>query len=178
MSAFAILGLPQAFSIDSDTMDRIENEITSRLHPDRWQNKGENNHLKALLAQSAVNEALEAIRRPFDRAETLLGLLLKTGANSGETRPRLPTDFLVEQLEIQEEIETGVSPDRKRLLQAQVRDQLKSLEGALQTGFSELDNDEESSETWPATVAGLQDFIDRARYWRNIRRSLRGPVPR
>ncbi|MEE2829626.1 MAG: iron-sulfur cluster co-chaperone HscB C-terminal domain-containing protein, partial [Myxococcota bacterium] len=178
MSAFAILSLPPVFPLEAGILDRIEADITSRLHPDRWQHKGENNHFKALLAQSAVNEALKAVRGPFHRAETLLGLLNKTECNSEETRPRLPTEFLVEQLEIQEEIETGLSPERKRLLQAQVRDELGSLEEALHSGFAKLNSDDEASKTWTTTVAGLQETIDRARYWRNVRSSLRSPGPR
>lgn len=172
MSPFGILGLEQNFAVDEDHIDQLENRLATRLHPDRWQNRGESLHRKALLAQSAVNEALELVREPFQRAETLLEVLWGLPEQSEETRPRLPTAFLVQQLELQEEIESGLEPERKRELKAWVRKELSELLSCLSTDFTSLESHTE--QTAPSElIERVQAAIDRSRYWRNIRRSLR-----
>lgn len=169
MSPFGLLGLPASFDLPDEDLDGRELKLAQRLHPDRWQARGERMHRKALIAQSAVNEALKAVREPFGRAVVLLELI----ADGAEVpRTKLPTPFLVEQLELQEEIEEGVQGARKRELTAEARAALKALRERLSAGFV--------AATEPPTteqLAALRDAIDRSHYWRNVQRALRGRAP-
>jgi len=173
MSPFGILGLELTYRLAEDRLDTLESQLATRLHPDRWQGKGESLHRRALMAQSAVNEALEAVRGPIRRAETLLGLLPDAPEAGEETRPRLPTSFLVQQLELQEEIERGLESARKKELAKWVRLELKKLDESLESGFDALETCS-AKEDREATIGEVQSALDRSRYWRNIQRSLRG----
>lgn len=160
-SAFAILGLPVHFDVDEAALERVELGLARKLHPDLWQGKGERLHKRALLAQSAVNQALDAVSDPFARAATLLGLLDAAGA----IKSQVPKDFLLEQLELQEEIEDGVDEARAKDLKKQARRHLKDLAARLSGAFAASD------------LASARDAIDRSRYWRNVQRALRADAP-
>lgn len=166
MSAFGLLGLPRSFDVAQDELDRRELLLAQRLHPDRWQGKGDRLHKRALMAQSAVNTALGKVMDPFVRSETLLDLGEVEVPNA-----KLPTPFLVEQLELQEEIEDGVDRARKRELKKQVRGQLSELRAKLATAWIavEAGNDD--------ALTTVRDVVDRSRYWRNADRALRGQAP-
>jgi molecular chaperone HscB len=172
MSPFGVLGLPQSFDLDEDALDRLETNLAQRLHPDRWQGRGDRLHRKALLAWSSVNESLAAVREPWARGDTLLGLQPEVDDGSVE-RVQLPTSFLVEQLELQEEVDEQIEPGRKRELTKQVRAALKQIKVALAEAFAALEAAEAPKQRADAIVAAY-DALDRSRYWRNVQQALRG----
>lgn len=160
-SPFAVLGLPVSFDLDEGTLDRLEVELTRRLHPDAWASRGDRAQRKAMLAQAAVNDALAAVRDPFERAETLLGLF-------GGARQALPQAFLLEQLDLQERIEQGIAEDERRPLRRQIKAELAALQARLRDAFARAPA--------PDALAEARDAADRSRYWRNAERALRGNV--
>ena len=166
MSPFGVLGLQQVYDLADDELDRIETLLARALHPDKWQARGDRLHRKALLAQSAANEALAAVRDPFARADTLLGLQPEI---DDLPRTSLPTMFLMEQLELQEEVDDEVAPPRKRELNRQVRGALKELRAGLSEAFAGLDGDDRL-----ASMSTARELVDRSRYWRNVQAALRG----
>jgi DnaJ-domain-containing protein 1 len=176
MSPFGILGLAPDFAVEDSVIDQLETGLATRLHPDLWLQRGESLHRKALIAQSAVNEALKAIRTPFVRAETLLSILTDSTDLNKPTHAPLPTTFLLGQLELQEEIEDGITPPRKRELTRTVRAELKQLRSLLDSEFDLVEKTSDS-EGRSAALLRIQTTVDRSRYWRNIQRSLRTPAP-
>ena len=178
MSAFGLLGLPRAFAIADIEFDRRELLLAQRLHPDRWLARSERLHRKALLAQSAVNEALGAVRDPFRRAETLLSLTdeHRSGALDAAGK-RLPPGFLMEQMELREEIQGGLPDDARKALKTRTRRELKAIESDLTERFAELDVTDAAKDPQAARTAVLEAIagaISRSRYWRNIQAALRG----
>ncbi len=166
MSAFGILGLPRTFEIEASEIERRELLLAQRLHPDRWQGRGDRLYKRALLAQSAVNEALGQVSDPFTRSSTLLDL-----QEDAVPHAQLPQAFLMEQLELQEEIEEGVESGRKRELKKAVRAELKSLRASLaEAWLTAADGD-------ASALATVQELVDRSRYWKNAEVALRGQAP-
>ncbi|HCP44528.1 MAG TPA: hypothetical protein DIU15_00600 [Deltaproteobacteria bacterium] len=177
LNAFSLLGLEPAFSLADETIDGLEIELTRRLHPDKWQHRGERLHRKALLAQTAANQALQAIREPFERGDTLLLLQEEVSSGQLDGNNSLPQEFLVEQLELQEEIAEGLEPDRKRALKSLVRAELDSLRSQLSDQFVRVQQVETDSERLDA-LKSARTCLDRARYWRNLRMALKGVAAR
>ncbi|GEM_PF-2055569 len=178
MSAFGLLGLARTFAIADVELDRRELRLAQRLHPDRWASRSSRLHRKALLAQSAVNEALEAVRDPFRRAETLLALTdeQRSGALD-EAGKRLPPGFLMEQLELQEAVQDGLDPDARKALKKQTRRELKRLRTVLEESFASLDVADAALDPAVARASTLETIastVSQSRYWRNIQTALRG----
>ena len=166
MSAFGVLGLPITFDIDPATLEQRELLLVQRLHPDRWQGRGDRLHKRALMAQSAANVALGRISDPFVRAETLLDLQEVEVPSA-----TLPTPFLLEQLEVQEEIEAPLEPARRRELKKAVRASLAGLQAQLAEAWTRVEGGDSTA------LITVRDAVDRSRYWRNAERALRGQAP-
>jgi len=177
MSAFAILSLPATFELTDEQIEQRELELTRRIHPDRWQKTNTLLHRQALIAQVAVNTSLEAIRESIARGETLLALQAAELSEQLSSEQRPDPSFLLEQLELQEEVRGTLEPTRKRQIKKQVRGELAALTEALRSTFADFE-----AETDPArrqhSVAQALRSLGEARYWRNLQRALRGEAPR
>ncbi len=175
MSPFGLLGLPQSHAVDLNELEQREVKIARRLHPDRWQGRGERLYRRALVAQSTINESLGLLRDPFVRASTLLNLRCEADeAEAVDTK--LPQGFLIEQLELQEAIEEGLPASRKREVKKQVRGELATLQEAIVEAFEKLEA-EPSDDEQQAACEAIRDAVARSRYWSNVRTALRGQGP-
>lgn len=178
MGPFTVLGLVERWEQDDDAVEARELKLAARLHPDQWQGRGDRTHKQAQLAWAAVNTALKAVKDPFDRAMTLIesseehddGLL-------GDSKRDVPQDFLIEQLELQEELESPVSDDRRKALNKQIRRELKELRRQLAGHFEIVDATAHAGaaagEARIAALRGARSVVSRSRYWRNARQALR-----
>jgi molecular chaperone HscB len=121
-SHFDLFGLAPAYALDAEALDRSYREIQSRVHPDKFAASGDAERRASLQWTTRVNEAYRVLRNPVQRAKHLLEL---QGVDVGfETNTQMPTDFLLHQLELREEIEgatnkrdiAGLEAVRQRLL--------------------------------------------------------------
>ncbi|MGE0707851.1 MAG: Fe-S protein assembly co-chaperone HscB [Planctomycetota bacterium] len=104
LSPFARFGLAPAFALDEAELERRYLDLSRRLHPDRALRRGAAQQTRALLLSSALNEAYQVLRDPRRRAEALLRL---EGGKSADEDKRTPAGFLIEQLELREEVEAA-----------------------------------------------------------------------
>jgi molecular chaperone HscB len=109
--AFAVFGLPRRFAVDLADLEKRYRELSRRHHPDRFATAPAAERVRALGATTQLNDAYRLLKRPDARAQHLLSL-----AGMGITdADRLPEDFLVDVLELREELsEARASGDRVR----------------------------------------------------------------
>lgn len=101
---FERLGLPRRFSVDAGALERAYLAHSRAVHPD-FHAAGSDAELAASLeASAAANEAYNALRDPFARAEYLL--TLEGGPSAAEHR-QMPPAFLAEMMEARERIEVA-----------------------------------------------------------------------
>ncbi len=75
------------------------------MHPDRHAAAGDAERRASLQLTTRVNEAYRALRDPVQRAKHLLEL---HGVDVGfETNTQMPTDFLLQQLEMREDLDAA-----------------------------------------------------------------------
>jgi molecular chaperone HscB len=128
-----------------DALEKAYRNIQSQVHPDRFAHAGDAERRASLQWTTRVNEAFQVLRNPVSRAKHLLEL---HGVDvQFETNTQMPTDFLLQQLELREELEAGVKKKdvsrldglryrlsgEKRELEDQIRstiDQAKDYAGA------------------------------------------------
>ena len=97
---FELMGLPVAFAIGADTLERGYRDLQSRVHPDRFASGSGAEKRVAMQWATRANEAYRTLRDPVSRARYLLSL---KGFDTGEeTNTAMPPDFLMQQMELRE----------------------------------------------------------------------------
>jgi molecular chaperone HscB len=113
-------------------LERSYKELQSLVHPDRFARAGDAERRASLQWTTRLNEAYRALRNPVQRAKYLLGL---HGIDVAfETNTRMPADFLMQQLEVREELEEAVrKKDAAYLegLRGKLANQRRSLESRI-----------------------------------------------
>lgn len=131
-SHFELFGLAPAFALDAEALEERYRDIQSRVHPDRFAHAGDAERRASLQWTTRVNQAYRALRDPVQRGKHLLEL---QGVDLAfETNTQMPTDFLLQQLELREELESASGrKDASRLdgLRARLRAEKKDLEGRI-----------------------------------------------
>ena len=106
---FELFGLAPAFALGAEAVEALERsyrEIQSRVHPDRFAHAGDAERRASLQWTTRVNEAFQILKNPVARAKHLLEL---HGVDVQlETSTRMPGDFLIQQLELREELERAI----------------------------------------------------------------------
>lgn len=106
-SHFELFGLPGVFSLDLPTLERTYREVQSRVHPDRFAHAGDAERRASLQWTTRVNEAYQVLRNPVSRARHLLEL---HGVDVAfETNTAMPHEFLMQQMELREALESAVA---------------------------------------------------------------------
>ena len=104
---FELFGLPPAFSLDKDALEKAYRDIQSQVHPDRFAHAGDAERRASLQWTTRVNEAYRTLKSPVQRACHLLAL---HGVDVAfETNTAMPQQFLMQQMELREALEGAVA---------------------------------------------------------------------
>jgi molecular chaperone HscB len=130
---FELFGLSPSFALDKELLEKAYRDIQSQVHPDRFARSGDAERRASLEWTTRVNEAYRTLRNPVQRAKHLLEL---HGVDVAfETNTQMPTDFLLRQLDLREELDRAKSKKDPRLLD-ELRSRLslekKQLEKSIQ----------------------------------------------
>lgn len=97
---FELMGLPAAFAVDAQRLERAYRDLQSRVHPDKFAAASPADRRAAMQWATRANEAYRTLRDPVSRARYLLSL---KGFDTGEeTNTSMPADFLMQQMELRE----------------------------------------------------------------------------
>jgi len=106
-SHFDLFGLSPAFGLDGEALEKSYRETQSRVHPDRFAHAGDAERRASMQWTTRVNEAYRTLKNPVQRAKHILEL---HGVDvEFETNTQMPTDFLLQQLELREELEAAAA---------------------------------------------------------------------
>ena len=126
---FELFGLAPAYGLDKEVLEKAYRELQARVHPDRFAHAGDAERRASLQWTTRVNEAYRTLKDPVQRGRHLLEL---HGVDVAfETNTQMPTEFLMRQLELREELESATGrKDATRLdhLRADLRTQKENLE--------------------------------------------------
>ena len=135
-SHFELFGLAPAFGLDKEVLEKAYRDIQSRVHPDRFAHAGDAERRASLQWTTRVNEAYRALKDPVQRGKYILEL---QGVDVAfETNTQMPTDFLMQQLELREELEAAAAkkdPSRLDRLRAGLSVSKKALEKDIGTAI-------------------------------------------
>ena len=154
---FELLGLPVAFALELEALERAYLDLQSRVHPDRFASAGESERRVAMQWATRANEAYRTLRNPLDRARYLLGL---RGFDTGEeSNTAMPPDFLMQQMEWREAVESGRARNDPAALEA-VRGELAAARREMQALLARALGGDRNYEAGCSLVRKLR-FLDR-----------------
>ena len=99
LNYFEIFNLPEQFDTNLKTLHERFSEIQKSVHPDRFASATKLEQQQSLLKSTKINEAYQTLKQPLLRAKYLIELHHQKDA------ARSPTDFLMQQMEWEEELE-------------------------------------------------------------------------
>ena len=135
---FDLFGLPVSFALDTDRLEQAYRDIQSQIHPDRFAHAGVAEQRLSMQWATRVNEAYQALRRPFGRARYLLQLNGIDAFAAGNAA--MTPAFLIQQMEWREALEearSGRDPAALQVLSRQLREQTAALQASLATQIDE-----------------------------------------
>ena len=122
---FELFGLPVDFIVDGDALAERYRELQRVVHPDRYASASDQEQRLALQQATQVNEAYETLKDPVKRAQYLLGLKgIDMDAQQETTRD---TAFLMEQLQLREELENARNADDPEAVLDELMGQIGSM---------------------------------------------------
>jgi molecular chaperone HscB len=100
---FELFGLPQTFELERSRLDARYRELQRQVHPDRFASAGDQERRVSMQQAARLNEAYQVLKDPLRRGRYLLEL---RGLDLDEQQQSLrDTAFLMEQMELREELE-------------------------------------------------------------------------
>ncbi|HEX20252.1 MAG TPA: Fe-S protein assembly co-chaperone HscB [Acidiferrobacteraceae bacterium] len=106
---FAFLGLPIAFDLDPEALEDNYRTLQKHLHPDKFSMSTEQEKRMAVQLTAHLNEAQATLSNPMRRGRYLL--VMQGIDTNEETDTVMPAVFLMEQIEIREQLEELDSVD-------------------------------------------------------------------
>jgi molecular chaperone HscB len=105
-SHFELFGLKPLFRLDPQALEQSYRDLQGLVHPDRFAQAGDAERRASMQMTTRVNEAYRTLKNPVHRAKHLLEL---HGVDVAfETNTQMPTDFLLQQMEMRENLEGAV----------------------------------------------------------------------
>lgn len=130
---FELFGLPVSFDIDTDNLAARYREMQRRVHPDKYANASDQDRRLSLQMTALINEAFQTLKDPVRRGRYLLGL---RGIDLGdETDTAMDSAFLMEQMELRENLDEVRQTDNPRKALAELADR---IEQRLQEGIGQF----------------------------------------
>ena len=130
---FELFGVLEQFAQDRDTLDARWKELQREAHPDKFAAQGAAAQRVALQWSVRINEAYQRLKDPVKRAAYLCEL--RGVPVNAENNTAMPTDFLMQQMELREALEearTTEDTDKISQKSAQnMREQLLKVEQLL-----------------------------------------------
>jgi len=158
---FDRFGLPQAFDVDLELLDRNYRELQRSVHPDRFVNASDQQRRFSMQQATLINEGYQALKDPLKRGRYLLQL---DGREFDDERNTTSdTEFLMEQMELREALaDVRGSEDSFQAL-GQIMDRIAAdidrLVGELQKQFSKADAD---------SLDGAADSLTKMQFFRRL----------
>jgi molecular chaperone HscB len=166
MDPFATLGLPPSFDLDARMIAERKLALSRALHPDRYVGRPAGERRAALSKALEVNEAARRLANPLTRAQDLL---VKWGDETPETTPAPSQAFLMNILELREELRAaGRAHERVKLdaLMSDVEMRKTEILKRLSVAFAEVERGVSTTRTvlhqLLSELRYLQRFSDEA----------------
>ena len=144
------------FNIDLNRLQKSYRIIQSEIHPDKFVSASQIEKNQSLIKSTEVNDAYQTLKNPIKRAR----YLIKINLNSEENNSILPHNFLMQQMEWEEHLES-ISEQKSELEKFRLL-----INGEYQKNLSNLESVCDTDKNWDGAMEILNEiqFIDKLNY--------------
>lgn len=157
---FELFGLPVSFEVDSETLSLRYRDLQRAVHPDRFANASDQERRLSVQQAALINEAFRTLKSPLARGRYLLGL---HGIEIDDTDTTMDAAFLMEQMELREQIGAVSSADDPFTALEKSRDNIESRERALVEGLKN-----EFDEATPKSLELARDNVRKLQFMQRL----------
>jgi len=150
---FEIFNVPMQFKINLNRLQQSYRIIQAEIHPDKFVSASQIEKNESLKKSTEVNDAYQTLKNPIKRAR----YLIKINLNSKENNSTLPPDFLMQQMEWEEHLESileqTVELEKFRVL----------IDDEYQKNLRKLESTCDTDKNWSVALEILNEiqFIDK-----------------
>ena len=145
---FDTFNLPVLFNIDIDMLNHQYRTLQKTIHPDRFVNATDAEKKQSLQKSTQINDAYQVLKDPIKRASHIISLHQVLKENT------LPPDFLMQQMEWEEEFETINDLEQVQLFSDKIDGEQKML-----MDLVAMDLDEKKDWESDTNIIGILEFI-------------------
>lgn len=145
---FDTFNLPVLFNIDIDMLNHQYRTLQKTIHPDRFVNATDAEKKQSLQKSTQINDAYQVLKDPIKRASHIISLHQVLKENT------LPPDFLMQQMEWEEEFETINDLEQVQLFSDKIEGEKKML-----MDLVAMDLDEKKDWESATNIIGKLKFI-------------------
>ena len=144
------------FNIDINRLQKSYRIIQAEIHPDKFVSASQIEKNQSLIKSTEVNDAYQTLKNPIKRAR----YLIKINLNSEENNSILPHNFLMQQMEWEEHLES-ISEQKSELEKFRLL-----INGEYQKNLSNLESVCDTDKNWDGAMEILNEiqFIDKLNY--------------
>ncbi len=168
MNYFEFYEIPVSFSVDAEALRKRFYALSKKYHPDFYTLESEEKQAEILHLSTLNNEAYKTLGDEDRRMKYILSLV---GAMGEEGTNKLPPDFLMEMMEMNEglmELEFDPDPAAVITIQKQLSEKEAELEAEVAPLLARFDADPTNNEG----LDGVVDYYLKKRYLLRIRENL------
>jgi molecular chaperone HscB len=165
MNFFEIFGLPVQLKVDKTNLPKKYFELSKQFHPDFFSNATPAEQRYALEISANLNKAFKTFQNPD---ETIKYVLQLKNLLQEEEKYELPKDFLMDVLEINEQLmDAGDNPELKSNLQSAI----DNLQSEIYEPVKQIVEHYLSSEK---ELLQVKEYYYKKKYLRRIQQQLNG----
>ena len=168
MNYFELFEIPVQLKVDKASLPRKFFELSRKYHPDFFVNGSEQEKTKALEISALLNIAFKTFQNPD---ETIKYVLQLKGLLEEEEKYVLPPDFLMEVLEINEEL-MELGENKTLLPDLEIR--IAELQTEIYESVKEIVEHYQEGVTSEKELLQVKEYYYKKKYLDRIRKQLNG----
>jgi molecular chaperone HscB len=168
MNYFEIFGLPVQLCVDKTVLPKKYFELSRKFHPDFFTNATPAEQQQALEITANLNKAFKTFQNPDDTIKYVLHL---KGLLEEEEKYQLPPDFLMEVLEINEQLmDAEDNPEVRSGLQSAIA----NLQSEIYAPVKEIIENYSDSAATEKELLQVKEYYYKKKYLNRLSREING----
>jgi molecular chaperone HscB len=167
MTYFELFGIPVQLKVDSNNLLKKFFELSKKYHPDYFANEDEDAQDNALEKSAMLNRAWKTFQSPD---ATIKYVLLEKGLLEEEEKYELPPDFLMEVMEINEQL---MDADKQDAL-IDLTSTIENLQSDIYEPVKEIVETYQEGATSKKELLQVKEYYYKKKYLDRIRQQLAG----